>query len=120
MAFAHRLVASDNVIITGNVIALPDSTVVCLTQYEGRSGIDIAMDTIINGRFHLSCSVDSGLTKTKLFLSKDNQNSWGRIVYLRRESKIEIIASDLFVETWKVKSNVNEQQEYDRLITASK
>ncbi len=120
MAFAHSLVASDNVIINGNVITIPDSTVVYLTRFAGRSGIDIAIDTVINGKFHLFCSVDSGLTKTKLYLSKDNQNSRGRMLYLRPDSKIEIIATDPFVETWNVESNVPEQPEFDSFISGSK
>lgn len=117
---AHSLTASDNVTITGNVGAIPDSTVVILFQNEGRVGQSIAMDTVIDGKFHLSVPVDSGLTKTSLMLNKDNQNSRERILYLRPDTKIEINASDLFVQTWKVKSDVPEQNEYDRFVTQSK
>ncbi len=120
MAFINSLFASDNVIINGNVGAIPDSTVVYLFQYTGRSGRGIAMDTVINGKFHLSCPVDSGLTKTHLSLFKDDQSSRGRVLYLRPDSKVDIIASDPFVETWNVESNVPEQKEYDRFITGSK
>ncbi len=120
MAFAHSLVASDNVIITGKVRDIPDSTVVVLSRYEGRVGISIAMDTVINGNFRLSFPVDSGLTKTTIYLSKDDQVSRDRTLYLRPDAKIEINASDPFVQTWNVKSNVPEQNEYDRFVSESK
>lgn len=114
------IAASDNVIITGNIVAIPDSTEVFIWRSEGRADISIAVDTIINGNLGLSFPVDSGLTKTTLCLSKDGQMSRGRTLYLRPDAKIEINASDPFVQTWNVKSNVPEQNEYDRFITESK
>lgn len=120
IAFAQSLAASENVIITGNVGAIPDSTEVILFRCEGRAGMGIATDTVINGNFCLSIPVDSGLTITKLYLSKNNQMSRDRKLYLRPEAKIEISASDPFVQTWNVKSNVPEQNEYDRFISESK
>lgn len=120
MAFAQSLTASDKVIITGNVEALPDSTEVILFRNEGRAGMGIATDTVINGKFRFSVPVDSGLTMTKLYLSKNDQMSRGRTLYLRPDAKIEISATDPFVQTWNVKSNVPEQNEYDRFISESK
>lgn len=120
IAFAHSIVASDNVIITGDVGVVPDSTVVILVQFEGRVGKDIATDTVRNGKFCLSVPVDSGLTKTDLRLLKDDKMSRYRSLYLRPYAKIEINASDPFVETWNVKSDVPEQNEYDRFISESK
>lgn len=120
MAFAQSLTASDKVIITGNVEAIPDSTEVILFRNEGRAGMGIATDTVINGKFCLSVPVDSGLTMTKLYLSKNDQMSRGRTLYLRPDAKIEISATDPFVQTWNVKSNVPEQNEYDRFISESK
>ena len=120
MAFAHCLAASGNVIITGNVSAIPDSTVVALFQYEGRFGRSIGMDTVIDGKFSLSVPLDSDLTMTKLRLIKDDRNSRDRTIYLRPNAKIEINASDPYVQTWNVGSDVPEQKEYDRFITESK
>ena len=65
-ASAHCLAASGNVIIRGNVSAIPDCTEVILFQYEGRAGRSIAMDTVIDGKFSLSVPVDNGLTLTTL------------------------------------------------------
>ncbi len=111
---------TENVVIMGNVSAIPDSTEIILSRYEGRVGISIAIDTVINGKFRFSFPVDSGLTKTKLHLSKDDQVSLHRTLYLRPDAKIEINASDPFVQTWNVRSNVPEQNEYDRFISESK
>lgn len=119
-ALTINVAATENVVITGNVSVVPDSTVVILSRCEGRLDIGIAMDTVINGCFRLSFPVDSGLTKTHLYLSKDNQNSRNREIYLRPDAKIEINVSDPFVQTWNVKSNVPEQNEYDCFITESK
>lgn len=117
---AQSLVASDNVIIKGNVESIPDSTEVILFRQEGRTGMGIATDTVINGNFCLSVPVDSGLTMTRLRLSKNDQMSLGRMLYLRPDAKIEISANDPFVQTWNVKSNVPEQNEYDRFISINK
>ena len=53
IASAQSLVASDNVIIKGNVESIPDSTEVILFRQEGRSGMGLAVDTVINGNFCL-------------------------------------------------------------------
>ncbi len=119
-AIILNVTAEENVVITGNLSAIPDSTEVILMRTEGRVRIDIAVDTIINGNFRLSFPVDSGLTKAELCLSKDHQTSRYRTLYLRPDAKIEINVSNPFVQTWNVKSNVPEQNEYDRFITESK
>ena len=120
IASAQSLLASDEVIITGNVESIPDSTEVILFRQEGRSGMGIAVDTVINGKFSLSVPIDSGLALTKLYLSKNDKMSRGRTLYLRPDSKIEISANDPFVQTWNVKSEIPEQNEHDRFITQSK
>ena len=120
IASAQSLVASDNVIIKGNVESIPDSTEVILFSQEGRAGMGIATDTVINGKFCLSIPVDSGLTMARLRLSKNDQMSLGRTLYLRPDAKIEISATDPFVQTWNVKSNVLEQNEYDHFISVNK
>ena len=120
IASAQSLVASDNVIIKGNVESIPDSTEVILFRQEGRAGMGIATDTVINGNFCLSVPVDSGLTMARLRLSKNDQMSLGRTLYLRPDAKIEISATDPFVQTWNVKSNVLEQNEYDHFISVNK
>ncbi|MDE6522390.1 MAG: TlpA family protein disulfide reductase [Muribaculaceae bacterium] len=120
IASAQSLIASDNVIIKGNVESIPDSTEVILFRQEGRSGMGIAVDTVINGNFCISVPVDSGLALTKLYLSKNGKMSRGRTLYLRPDAKIEINATDPFVQTWSVKSNVPEQDEYDHFISVNK
>ena len=114
------LASANEVVITGNVSAIPDSTVVTLFRLEGQMGTGIAMDTVYNGKFQLIAKVDSGLTKTDLNLFKDGHASWSRMLYLRPDAKIEINSNDQYVQTWEVVSNVLEQIEYDRFISNSK
>ena len=52
IAFAHSMAVSDNVIITGDIGTVPDSTVAMLFQDEGRVGTCIALDTIRDGKFY--------------------------------------------------------------------
>lgn len=119
-AVSWTVAVADNFVITGNVTAVPDSTIVELAQMDGKSGIGIASDTVINGQFRLSAPLDCDLAKTYLTLAHKDEVSPYRVLYLRPNAQIEINADDNFVGTWQVKSNVPEQADYDRFITKSK
>ncbi len=119
-ALTLNIASADEVVITGNVGAIPDSTLVTLYRREGQMGVGIAMDTIRDGKFRLTLPADSGLTKTELDLYKDGHASDMRILYIRPNTNLEINATDPYVGSWNVRSNVPEQMEYDRFISNSK
>ncbi len=112
--------APDNFVITGTVPNVSDGATVILFQDEGVSGRSIAQDTIVKGRFRLSGILDCDFTQASIMLFDNSETGRSRMLYLRPDAQVEIAASDLFVQTWPVKSNMREQAEYDRFITKSK
>ena len=113
-------ISADNVVITGISTAMPDKAIADIIRFDGNLGETIATDTVTDGKFQVTLHTDSSLNKLALYIRKDNKSSRGRRLYVRPGAKIEIIGEDEHVDTWKVKSNVPEQAEYDKYLMESK
>lgn len=112
---------AENAIIIGSGPGLKDSLEVTLYRWQGRRGSLVTCKPIQNGRFRLTVPVDSGLMYATLCVLNPSHPAFlGRALYLRPGAKVEIDAVDHRIKTWKVRSNVPEQESYDAFITASK
>lgn len=112
---------AENAIIIGSGSGLKDSLEVTLYRWQGRIGSLVTCKPIQNGRFRLTVPVDSGLMYATLCVLNPSHPAFlGRALYLRPGAKVEIDAVDHRIKTWKVRSNVPEQESYDAFITASK
>lgn len=118
--FSLSTAAADNVIISGYIPTIPDGAIALLFQTDGRVGTSIATDTVNNGKFRLSATVDSIVCKMNVSIYPGDHFSLSRDIYVRPGAEIKIIGKDDLSVTWEVTSNVPEQAEYDSYMHKSK
>lgn len=101
--------------ITGNVQGIPDSTVIDLyVQYENM-GSRVSSDTIINGKFSFSDSIGDEVMNMNLAM-RDMQKYSGMCNLWVGNADIEISGTGKYLSAWKVKSNIQEQKDENRIL----
>ena len=96
--------------IVGEVKNVEDSTIISLFRQEGRVGITIATDTIIDGKFYFKIKPDS-LVKDKLtlgcFRSKGFPSMSAKL-WASANDYIKVTGENKLIYTWKVKGGAPE------------
>lgn len=88
---------------------LPDGLKVTLQKHSGQVGIQIASDTVRDGRFKFIVPLEEGLTKASFFIKAPGFSSRFITLFLRPGAKVEITGNDPYVSAWEVRSDVPEQ-----------
>lgn len=107
--------------IKGNIKGIEDGAVITLSRTEGRLGKVIASDTVKNEKFKFKMPVESKSPEC-LDLSgrgKGFPNTW-LDVWTAAGAQIHISGEDKLLRTWKVESNIKEQQEYNAYENATR
>ena len=105
-------------LIEGELKNVPDSVVIGLFKVMGRSGRSIAFDTIIGGKFSFRDTLSS-VQPQKLLISPSAYHnphikglpSVGIDVWVASGNYIKIEGEDCLVQTWNVRSDIEEQRE---------
>ncbi len=101
--------------ITGNIKGIPDSTVIDLyVQYENM-GTRVASDTIMDGKFTFSDSIGDEVLIMNLAM-RDMQKYAGMCNLYVGKGDIEVIGTDKYLSAWRVKSNIKEQIEENKIL----
>lgn len=85
-------------------------------RWKDGQGEFIATDTIANGQFRLEVPVEEGMMKGSLIFDYHAFPTMIHTLYLTPGATVEIEASDQYMYTWPIKSNVPEQAEYELYI----
>ena len=112
--------AQNEIIIDGQLTNVKDGLVINLFRLDGRVGTTIGRDTIENGKFHFKVKPEKDLDQLDLFVNSVEFPSMSRKLYAKPNARIQVIGTDNLIYTWTVKSNVDEQQEFDRYLYAAK
>ena len=112
--------AQNEIIIDGQLTNVKDGLVINLFRLDGRVGTTIGRDTIENGKFHFKVKPEKDLDQLDLFVNSVEFPSMSRKLYAKPNARIQVIGTDNLIYTWTVKSNVEEQQEFDRFLYAAK
>ena len=112
--------AQNEFIIDGQLTNVKDGLVINLFRLDGRVGTTIGTDTIENGKFHFKVKPEKDLEQLDLFVNSVEFPSMSRKLYAKPNARIQVIGTDNLIYTWTVKSNVEEQQEFDRFLYAAK
>ncbi|PKQ62212.1 hypothetical protein BZG02_12905 [Labilibaculum filiforme] len=95
-------------LISGNVTNIPDSTIIDLFMDYGDTGNKISSDTIFNGQFEFSDSLETGPVRMCLRMS-DWENFCGACDVWVDKEIIEVQGNGKYLSTWKATSKVKEQ-----------
>lgn len=111
-------VAPDKFLVTGQLLNVPDSVKISLSQEAGQLIQPIAWDTVIGGTFTFSDTVSC--TKKLLLISVDKgfPNNWLE-VWVAPGKHIEIAGQDKMICVWQVKSDIPEQVETNNFQTCA-
>ena len=112
--------AQNEIIIDGQLTNVKDGLVINLFRFDGRVGTTIGTDTIENGKFHFKVKPEKDLEQLDLLVNSGEFPSMSRKLYAKPNAHIQVIGTDNLIYTWTVKSNVEEQQEFDRYLNAMK
>ncbi|RZM23302.1 MAG: DUF4369 domain-containing protein [Pedobacter sp.] len=104
--------------VHGKIANLPDGTVITFMKNEGNLLTTVANDTVKAGAFKFSGTIDE-LTEYGITGNGDGFPSTWLELYLKPGSKVSITGSDKLLRTWKVNSNVAEQQDLAQFTAAS-
>jgi len=108
-----------NYLITGNIENVPDSTLIDLfIQYDGM-GTRICTDTIINGLFEFSDTLESRPAKMNLSI-RDHKNFNGSCYLWVDYTRIEVKGKGKYLSDWTATSNIKEQLAYNTLNSKTK
>lgn len=102
----------DNVVIEGTTNIIPDGETISLFQDEGNVGKSIASDTIKNGKFFLSATIDEPI-KASVICFEPNLYGGSRDLRLSPGTKIILHAKSHAMRDWEVTSDSPEQNELD-------
>lgn len=100
--------------INGNVQGIPDSTVIDLYVLYGESYSIVSSDTVINGKFYFSDSIGNDALNMILSM-RDMQKYSGKCNLWVGRTDIEVIGKGKNLSAWKVKSDIKEQQDENRI-----
>jgi hypothetical protein len=101
-------------LIKGNVKEIPDSTIVDLYVMQNETGQRICSDTIINGQFQFSDTLDICPTKMILMM-KDFENYLGSCDLWVDHEVIEITGTGKYLASWLPSGNNKELNTFNRL-----
>ena len=109
-SWSQDTAASERFLITGQVPALSDGTVIGLYQSDGRLIVPIVLDTVADGRFTFSDT--TSCVKPLMLLSSDEgfPSHW-LDVWVAPGRQITITGEDRLLPLWRVESDIAEQQE---------
>lgn len=110
----------NDIIIEGQVTNVKDGYVVDLFREDGRVGKTIATDTIEGGKFYFKVKPEAELDKLSIYVASPDFPSFSRELYATPGSTIRINGDDVYIYTWEVQSDVEEQKEYDEYLYATK
>lgn len=96
--------------ITGHIEGIEDGDSILLLTIEGRVGKRFMKDVIHNGKFSFKGEVDSVLTLGLIALG-DKFPLKSLRIWIRPGSKTIISGNNYYPTSWKVESNVSEQQD---------
>lgn len=101
--------------VTGQIDNVVDGAVVELHTVEGTSGRLFKSDTLRNGSFSFEGEIDS-LRKFMLVAKWGEFASYFRPLWIKPGSNTKISGENYSLFSWKIESNVKEQQEEDKYI----
>lgn len=104
----------DTYLIKGNVKEIPDSTIIDLYVMQNETGQRICSDTIINGQFQFSDTLDTCPTKMILMM-KDFENYLGSCDLWVDHEVIEITGTGKYLASWLPSGNNKELNTFNRL-----
>ena len=107
--------------IVGEVKNVEDSTIISLFRQEGRVGITIATDTIIDGKFYFKIKPDS-LVKDKLTLGCFRSKGFPSMstkLWASANDYIKVTGENKLIYTWKVKGGAPENATWQAYLNDS-
>lgn len=101
-------------VIEGRLTDVPDSTIIAIAENMGNSGIGIATDTIIDGKFRLVGKTNKeGLRSARIYchtLQNEFTCMTYDILYLLPGAKVTINGKTTDYSEWEIESNVPAQK----------
>lgn len=104
----------DTYLIKGNITGIPDSTVINLYMQYDDMGQRISSDTIINGYFEFSDTLENRPTKMSLMM-RDWDNYFGSCDLWVDHEVIEIAGTGKYLSAWIASGNNDELKALNRL-----
>jgi len=103
---------SNTITVTGQLEGVEDSTVITLGKIENRMFVDLASDTVIDGKFKFTLVDSSNQTKPMTISAqgKGFPPTWLSL-WAGSGDKIQITGKDKMLRSWMVKSNNPLQKE---------
>lgn len=111
--------SAEKYIITGNVQGIADSTVIDLYMKFYSMGSRVHSDTIINGHFEFSDTLESRPSRMELRI-QDFEKYSGACDLWVDHTTIQVEGQGKFLSAWNAKSQVKEQIELNRFNHATK
>lgn len=106
-------VPANKFLIEGRLKNIPDSAVICIRDNDRV----VMLDTVTNGRFQCSDTI-SQQKRLELVARSKGFPSVYLYVWVAPGKKVTITGNDNLICTWKVKSDIPEQKEYERYLNA--
>lgn len=121
LLFANSLSAQKKIIINGQLKGLEEGDKIFLMKHEGNVGTEVSKDSIKNGRFQIQYTPDNdGVEQYSLMAEGKRFPFMGLKLWARAGVTLGIEGNDHLLYTWKVKSNISEQHEWEYFINANK
>jgi len=106
-------------IIQAKINDLPDGTVIYLLRNEGNLLRTIATDTVKNGTFRFSDTVDVLTDYGLMGTAPGFPSQWVQI-WVKPDTKVTITGSGKLLKTWDVSSEIQEQKDLAKFTAASR
>lgn len=112
------LQAQNEITIEGRLTNVKDGLVIELWREDFSSIVE--KDTIENGKFSFKVKLENDLEKMALFVRSYDFPAMSRCLYAKPNACIQVIGTNHLIYTWEVKSDVEEQWEFDRYLYDAK
>ena len=109
MFFSCSQPSSEEYKITGTLENIEDSTIVSLFIWKENMLRTLDRDTLVNGKFEFTGTVDKTPTKMSVMIMKRNK-FYGRCTFWVEHTDIKINGSSHLLSQWTVTSDVKEQK----------
>lgn len=121
LLFAASVSAQKKIIINGQVKGLEAGVKLFLMKQEGNVGTSVAKDSVVNGRFQIQYTPDADIVE-QYSLMADGKGfpSMSLKLWAKAGTTITVEGNDKLIYTWKVKSNIAEQNEWAYFMNANK